>query len=267
MTSSFTLGYSTCPNDTFIFDAMVHHKIDTEGLEFKPLLEDVEKLNHRAFLEELDITKLSYHAYFYLQDKYKLLSCGSALGNNCGPLVISKNKVDPHTLHPSEIGIPGRYTTANFLLQLYMGKKLEAKEYLFSDIESALLRDEIKAGVIIHETRFTYASKGLQKIQDLGEFWEGRTQMPIPLGGIVVRKDLGQKFQEKIERILKRSVQFALDHPESSRNYVTEHAQEMSDEVMRRHIELYVNSYTLELGNTGRAAVDRMLNEAQRLPE
>lgn len=257
-----SIGYSTCPNDTFIFDAMVHGKIDTEGLEFEPALEDVEKLNTRAFKGELDITKISYHAWVYLQQSYSLLNSGSALGNNCGPLLICKHEIDPLQLSPEKIGIPGKFTTANLLLQLYLGKRLNAKEYLFSEIESALLNDEIDAGVIIHESRFTYEQKGLKKIQDLGEYWETKTGLPIPLGGIAAKKELGSELKEKIDRVLKRSVQYAFDHPDSSREYVRKHAQEMNEEVIHEHISLYVNAYTLELGENGKKAVFRLLSAA-----
>lgn len=233
---TLSIGYSTCPNDTFIFDAMIHHKVDTEGLSFEPLLEDVERLNHRAFREELDITKVSYHAFLYLEERYHLLNSGSALGHNCGPLLICKHTVDPHQLSPDQIGIPGRFTTAHLLLQLFLGKNLNAREYLFSEMEAALLRDEIKAGVIIHENRFTYQDKGLKKIRDLGEFWESRTQMPVPLGGILIRKSLDHSLRDKVDRVLRRSVQFAFDNPQSSLAYVRQHAQEMSEEVMRKHI-------------------------------
>ncbi|KAB2879361.1 1,4-dihydroxy-6-naphthoate synthase [bacterium] len=257
--TTLTVGYSTCPNDTFIFDAMIHGKIDTEDLRFEPELADVENLNMRAFKQELDISKLSYHAYLFLRDQYALLNSGSALGRNCGPLLISKKVVNIKNLTPAHIGIPGKYTTANLLLQLYLRKKIDAKIFLFSDIETALINGEIEAGVIIHENRFTYEAKGLKRIQDLGEFWESQTKLPIPLGGIVVKKQFSVDLQQKIDRILKRSVQFAFDNPESSREYVRKHAQEMSDDVMLSHIALYVNNYTLDLGKTGHTAVERLL--------
>ncbi len=257
-----TVGFSTCPNDTFIFDALVHRKVDTGGLEFIPVLEDVETLNRRALAGELDITKISYHAYTYVRDRYALLNSGSALGNKCGPLLIAKNKIAPETLEDLRIGIPGKYTTANLLLQLYLKRKLHCREFVFSEIEDALLENEIDAGVIIHENRFTYRSKGLIKIEDLGEFWESKTRLPIPLGGIVIKKELGQDALKAFDGILKRSVQFAFDHPASSKDYVKHHAQAMEDAIIQSHIELYVNAYTLDLGETGRAAVERLLEEA-----
>ncbi|MBL7994022.1 1,4-dihydroxy-6-naphthoate synthase [bacterium] len=257
--TTLTVGYSTCPNDTFIFDAMIHGKIDTEDLRFEPILEDVENLNMRAFKEDLDISKVSYHAYILLRDQYALLNSGSALGHNCGPLLISKKVVNMKNLEPSRIGIPGKYTTANLLLQLYLRKKIDAKIFLFSDIESALLNGEIDAGVIIHENRFTYEAKELKKIKDLGEYWESETKLPIPLGGIVVKKQFSVDVRQKIDRILKRSVQFACDNPESSRGYVEKHAQEMNKNVIQSHIALYVNDYTLDLGKTGHAAIERLV--------
>jgi 1,4-dihydroxy-6-naphthoate synthase len=260
-----TVGFSPCPNDTFIFDALIHHKIDTEGYEFTPILDDVEKLNQRAFRSELDITKTSYHAYIFLRDHYALLNSGSALGSHCGPLLIAKNPMDPEHLSEARIGIPGKYTTANLLLQLFLKKKLRCREYVFSDIENALLKDEIDAGVIIHESRFTFASKGLIQIQDLGEFWETHTHTPIPLGGIVMKKSLGPAEIAACDRILRRSVQFAMDHPDSSRDYVRRHAQELDDAVIQSHIALYVNPYTLDLGEAGKTAVDRLLREADEI--
>lgn len=260
-----SIGYSTCPNDTFIFDAMIHGKIDTEDIRFEPVLEDVENLNQRAFREVLDISKISYHAYVYLQTKYALLNSGSALGHNCGPLLICKNNVNISEVPPTRIGIPGKYTTANLLLQLFLKKKIDARAFLFSEIETALLKEEIDAGVIIHENRFTFEAKGLRKIQDLGEFWESKTRLPIPLGGIVIKKKLGEEFLKKMNRILKRSVQFAFDNPESSRDYVKKHAQEMNESVMQNHIQLYVNAYTLDLGETGKKAVERLITASNDL--
>ena len=185
-----TLGFSPCPNDTFIFDAMVHHKIDTEGLEFEVVMEDVEELNQRAFAHELDITKLSFHAYAYLINRYVLLSAGSALGNNCGPLLIAKKEMSEKEINNSKIAIPGKFTTANFLLGLAYPKAQNKIPVLFSEIEEAILSGKVDAGLVIHETRFTYHERGLVKIIDLGEYWEGDTGLPIPLGGIVVKRGL-----------------------------------------------------------------------------
>lgn len=258
-----SLGFSPCPNDTFIFDAMVHGKIDTEGLEFEVLLADVEELNQKAFAKELDITKLSYHAFAYLLNDYTLLDAGSALGNNCGPLLIAKKNLSPEEINQAKIAIPGKYTTANFLLSLAFPEAQNKVETLFSDIENAVLNDEVDAGLIIHENRFTYQDKGLVKIMDLGEYWESTTQLPIPLGGIVVNKKLPKAIQQKVNRVMKRSVTFALENPTETKEYVKAHAQEMDEKVMYNHINLYVNDYTKDLKTNGKAAIDKLFKTAQ----
>ena len=256
-----TLGYSPCPNDTFIFDAMIHGKIDTEGLEFEVILGDVEELNQKAFRVDLDITKLSYHAFAYLVDDYVLLDAGSALGNNCGPLLITKNEVN-QVLHQS-IAIPGKYTTANFLLSLAYPDAQNKTPTLFSDIENDVLSEKVDLGLIIHENRFTYQERGLKKIIDLGEFWETKTGLPIPLGGIVIKRNLPNDIQQKVNRVMRRSVEFALNHPEQTLTYVEQHAQEMDTKVMMQHINLYVNDFTLDLGEKGRKAVNYMFDMAR----
>lgn len=258
-----TLGYSPCPNDTFIFDAMVHHKIDTEGLEFEVVLGDVEALNEKAFQADLDITKLSYHAYAYLTNEYVLLHSGSALGNNCGPLLISKSVTAPEEVASKTIAIPGKYTTANFLLSLAFPEATQKEAVLFSDIEKKVLNEEIDLGLIIHENRFTYHERGLQKIMDLGEFWEAKTGLPIPLGGIVINRKFPLEIQQKVNRVLRRSVEFALKNPAQTLSYVEQHAQEMSPEVMMQHIGLYVNDYSVDLGERGRKAILYMFEMAQ----
>lgn len=258
-----TLGFSPCPNDTFIFDAMVHHKIDTEDLDFEVVMADVEALNKRAFAGDLDVTKLSFHAYAYLVDQYVLLDSGSALGNNCGPLLIAKKLLTEEEIKEARIAIPGKYTTANFLLSLAYPDATRKVEMLFSDIENAILEEKADAGLIIHENRFTYEAKGLKKIVDLGEFWENSTGLPIPLGGIVVKRSLPEELQLKINRVLKRSVAFALENPESSKNFVRENAQEMNEQVMYSHINLYVNEFTVSLGGSGRTAVGRLFDVAR----
>lgn len=259
-----TLGFSPCPNDTFIFYAMIHGKIDTEGLEFKVLLADVEELNQRAFVNDLNITKLSYHAYAYLLQQYVLLDSGSALGNNCGPLLIAKKDYTSAQLEQATIAIPGKYTTANFLFRLAYPKVRHTKEMLFSEIESAILKEEVEAGVIIHENRFTYQEKGLVKIQDLGEFWESTYQMPIPLGGIVAQRSLSKNTIQKVNRILEKSVAYAFEHPEEVMPYVRQYAQEMEEAVMKQHIDLYVNDYTLNLGKKGKSAVNTLFEVAEK---
>lgn len=290
-----SLGFSPCPNDTFIFDAMIHQKIDTEGLSFDVVFDDVETLNQKAFCAELDITKLSYHAYAYLTEQYVLLHAGSALGFGVGPLLICENEdyistdslqtlrpltsdfrpqtsdFRPQTsdLQPPtsdlRIGIPGKYTTANFLLSLALPEAKNKIEMKFFEIESALLNNQIDLGVIIHENRFTYQEKGLKKIIDLGEFWEDLTQGPIPLGGIMVKRELPENIKQKINRIIKRSVQYAFDHPESGMDFICSLSQEMSKEVINKHIELYVNKFSIDLGEVGRKAVQTFFEQAHKL--
>ena len=257
-----TLGFSPCPNDTFIFDALAHHKIDTEGLAFEIVFSDVESLNTAALHGDLDITKLSYHAYAYVSKNYQLLTSGSALGRGCGPLLISKDEIPRSKIEFCLIGIPGKLTTANFLLSLAFPEAATKKEYVFSEIEGALLRDAIDLGVIIHENRFTYEAKGLKKIVDLGEWWEKRYQMPIPLGGICVRRNFDNDLQQKINRVLKRSVEYGMKNPEQTMDFVRQHSQEMEEEVMKKHIQLYVNNFTLDLGTEGKNAVEKLYEVA-----
>ncbi len=259
------LGFSTCPNDTFIFDAMVHGRIDTEELEFELILADVEELNKAAFEHEIDVTKLSYHAYAYIANNYVLLNSGSALGNNNGPLLISKHKIYPDEINDISIAIPGKYTTANLLLSIAYPDAKNKKEYLFSDIEEAVLSNEIDAGLIIHENRFTYAERGLKKIIDLGEFWETKTQLPIPLGGIVVNRNLPVELQKKVNRVLHRSLEFAYENPNAALPFIRQYAQEMDEEVMYKHIKLYVNEYSLDLGETGKKAIKKLYKTAAEL--
>jgi 1,4-dihydroxy-6-naphthoate synthase len=257
-----TLGFSTCPNDTFIFDAMVNGRIDTEGLNFDAHLADVEELNQMAFSSVLDITKVSYHAFAYLSGEYQLLTSGSALGFNNGPLLISRHKIYPDEVDNLKVAIPGKYTTANLLLSIAYPNLREKKEYLFSDIEEAVLSGEADAGVIIHESRFTYASRGLRKIMDLGEYWDRETGLPIPLGGIIVKRSLPEELRKKINRVLRRSVEYALLHPGESLPYVKKYAQTMSEEVMRNHIQLYVNEFSADIGTKGREAITALYDKS-----
>ena len=256
MLMKLTLGFSPCPNDTFIFDAMIHGRIDTEGLTFEAVMEDVEALNQRAFQKELDVTKLSYFAFAHLVDSYALLESGSALGNGVGPLLITKNSDIVNPVNELLVAIPGKYTTANFLFSLAYPAALNKKEMVFNEIENAVIIGEVDAGVIIHENRFTYERKGLVKIMDLGEYWETTTGMPIPLGGIVVRRDISLDIQQKIQRVIQRSVRYAFENPLASHEFVAQYAQEMDSHVRQQHIDLYVNHFTEALGEQGRAAVE-----------
>jgi 1,4-dihydroxy-6-naphthoate synthase len=257
-----TLGFSPCPNDTFIFDALAHHKIDTEGLEFEVIFADVEQLNVWALEGKLDITKLSYNAFTHCVNDYALLDSGSALGNNCGPLLIKK----PNTIltKESKIAIPGKYTTANMLLSIAFPNHQNKVELLFSEIEDEVINGSVDVGLIIHENRFTYQEKGLEKVKDLGEFWEEETGLPIPLGGIVVKRELPLATQQKIERVLRKSVEYAFANPNSSADYVKCHAQEMEKQVLDAHIALYVNDYSISLGDQGRRAVELLFEKSGR---
>ena len=260
-----TLGFSTCPNDTYIFDAMVHGRIDTEGIEFELVMSDVEELNRHAFTGEIDITKISYHAYAYIADSYLLLNSGSALGYKNGPLLISKYKIYPDEVQNLKVAIPGIHTTANLLLGIAYPDLKDKKEYLFSDIEDAVSSGEMDAGLIIHENRFTYQKKGLKKVADLGEFWESKTGLAIPLGGIVINRRLSVELQRKVNRIMRRSVEYAFDNPKASYPFVKHHAQEMEDRIMESHIKLYVNEFTINLGAAGRKAVETLYREGNSL--
>jgi 1,4-dihydroxy-6-naphthoate synthase len=257
-----TLGFSPCPNDCFIFDALIHQKIDTQGLTFNVVMEDVEALNNKAFKQELDITKLSYHAFLHLTHEYALLNSGSALGFNCGPLLIKKAGTEILNINYAKIAIPGKYTTANFLLSLAYPKAQHKIELLFSDIEQAVLNGTVDAGLIIHENRFTYQERGLSKIIDLGEYWESLIHAPIPLGGIVVKRNIDYKLQQTINSLIKQSVEFAFANPESCMPFVREHAQEMSEDVMKKHIALYVNEFSVNLGSVGKHAIHLMFEKA-----
>ncbi|WP_295674146.1 1,4-dihydroxy-6-naphthoate synthase [uncultured Mucilaginibacter sp.] len=269
-----TLGFSPCPNDTFIFDALIHHKIDTEGLDFEVFYDDVETLNQKALRSELDITKLSYHAFAFVADKYVLLDSGSALGFGVGPLLISDIEISISDLQNAQIvnrkseivnpliGIPGKYTTANFLLGLAFPNATNKVELVFSDIEDAVLEGRVDIGLIIHENRFTYQDKGLKKIIDLGDYWEKQTGCAIPLGGIVANRNLPAEIQHKINRVLRRSVEFAFENPKSGLEFIRSHAQEMSEEVMYKHIGLYVNKYSVDLGEEGKKAIKLLFDTA-----
>jgi len=250
-----TLGFSTCPNDTFIFDALVHQKIDSEGLAFDVVLADVEELNRRAFASSIDITKISYFAFAFLAGQFQILDSGGALGYKNGPLLISKYTWTPEEIPGLQIAIPGIYTTANLLFSIKFPEAKKKKQVLFSEIENAILNEEVDAGVIIHENRFTYQTKGLKRIIDLGEDWERNTGQPIPLGGIAVNRNLPAEVREKVGRVIRRSVEFALNNPDDSYPYVKKYARELDNEVIKKHIGLYVNNFTLSLGENGHKAI------------
>jgi 1,4-dihydroxy-6-naphthoate synthase len=254
----YTLGFSPCPNDTFIFDALVNGKIDSEGLEFEVVLEDVETLNKWSADKKLDISKLSFPALFANRDHYKILSSGAALGKGVGPLLISKSGIEIQDVKNLIIAIPGKATTANFLLEYAEPLAQNKNVYLFSEIEDAVVNGETDLGVIIHENRFTYQNKGLVKVMDLGEYWEQQTGSPIPLGCIAINNNIKTSQQKLIDKLIRRSLEYSIDNYPLLPEYVKQHAQEMDEDVMRKHINLYVNNFSVDLGDAGRNAIETM---------
>lgn len=258
-----TLGFSPCPNDTFIFEAMVHGRVDTEGLEFDWFLADVEELNRRAIEGSVDITKMSFHAYARAASGYLILDAGSAIGHNNGPLVISKRKLLPDELENSLIAIPGIYTTANLLFSIFWPGAKSKREYLFSDIPEIVLSGEADAGLIIHETRFTYKSMGLQMVADTGRMWEDFSGLPVPLGAIVVSRSVDEEIAARVNRSIRRSIEYAYANPLKSVEFIRKNAAVTDPEVTREHIKLYVNNFSLSLGEEGRQAIRRLYSVAQ----
>jgi 1,4-dihydroxy-6-naphthoate synthase len=262
---TLTLGFSPCPNDTFIFDALVNNKIDTEGITVEPVLEDVQTLNEWALQGRLAVTKISYGVLPLLLDKYIVLNAGGALGKGVGPLLITKQAGATKDVTDMTIAIPGEHTTAHMLFSLAYPQATKKKFMVFSAIEDAVLNEEVDAGVIIHENRFTYQQKGLHKLVDLGEYWERQTGNPIPLGGIVMKKAFDSALQKKVDALIKRSLEYSFKHYPLITDYVKQHSQEMSETVMRQHIDLYVNNYSLQLGADGRSAVNTFLDIYEQL--
>ena len=251
-----TLGFSPCPNDTFIFDALVNKKIDTEGLEFELYLEDVQTLNQWALENKLEVSKISYGVYPLLLDKWHLLDSGGALGKGVGPLLISNRPMPDSNFNKLKVAIPGKNTTAHVLFSLAFPDFPNKEFMIFSAIEEAILQERVDCGVIIHENRFTYQEKGLLKWMDLGAYWESRTGLPIPLGGIVIRKTIDPAIREKLNRLIRKSIEYAFANYPQLGSFVKENSQEMEESVMRQHIDLYVNNYSLSLGEDGEKAVD-----------
>jgi 1,4-dihydroxy-6-naphthoate synthase len=256
-----SLGFSPCPNDTFIFHALVHGVVGVEGLTFEPRMEDVETLNRLALEGALAVTKVSYGAVPFLLDRYRLLRSGGALGRGCGPLVVAREEMPIDQLRTARIAIPGRYTTANLLLRLHVPDAQPGVEMEYSRIMEAVARGEVDAGLIIHESRFTYPEHGLVRVVDLGEWWERETGAPIPLGGIMIRNDLSE-VAGPIQEVIRRSVEHAMTNPEASVEWVRHFAQEMSEEVIRSHIQLYVNDFSVDVGAEGSAAIAHLLQRS-----
>lgn len=258
-----TLGFSPCPNDTFIFHAMLNGLVPTDALDFELHIEDVEKLNTWAFDEKLDVTKASFHAYLKVKDSYALLDSGAALGFGCGPLLIAKEPLSLDQICQGPIAIPGENTTAHMLFRLKYPEATNKEFVLFSEVEEAIMEDRVVAGVIIHENRFTYASKGLAKILDLGEYWEAETQSPIPLGAILARKSLGSSIIKRIEKSIRSSVEYAFRHPQHSLQFTKKYASEMDPDVLQEHIKTYVNDFSVSLGSSGMSAVAELETRAK----
>jgi len=254
-----TLGFSPCPNDTFIFDALINHKIESKGLSFEVVLEDVETLNRWALQGKLDISKISYGVLPLILNSYNLLDAGGALGKGVGPLLIAKKEIPASSIKDLTIAIPGENTSAHILFSLAFPEARNKKFIVFSEIEEALLKNKVDAGVIIHENRFTYMKKGLFKLMDLGEYWEKKTGCPIPLGGIVIKKSIDHSTQKKVGELIRKSIEYAFDHYPLIPPFVREHSQEMDEQVMKQHIDLYVNDFSISLGKEGKKAVKTFL--------
>lgn len=258
-----SLGYSPCPNDTFIFYGLIHGKVPCPEVEFIEQLEDVETLNQLALKSQLDLTKISYHAFGHLRQDYVLLRSGGALGRGCGPLIIATENTSMEKLRGKKIAIPGQLTTANLLLQLYSEGYEDVLILPFDQIMAAVEQGRADAGVIIHESRFTYQQYGLKQVMDLGQWWEEKSGYPIPLGGILAKRSLGATLINQIDSALRQSIEYAYAHPQEPQNYIKQHAQELDDEVTRNHIELYVNDFSLDLGDEGIEAVNSLLSRAE----
>ncbi len=260
-----SLGYSPCPNDTFIFYALIHGKIPDREVSFREILLDVENLNQKALSGELDITKISFSTLGHIRDTYCLLRSGSALGRGCGPLIVSKYRYSIKELRSKTIAIPGKMTTAFLLLQLYDPefRNSDIREIPFDRIMPEVAKGSVDVGLIIHEGRFTYPSYGLIEIMDLGRWWEEETGLPIPLGGIVAKRSLQKEIIKKVEDLIKQSIMYAFTYPDEPMDYIKTHAQEMSDEVIRKHIELYVNDFSVDLGDEGIRAVRELISRAE----
>ena len=261
-----SLGFSPCPNDTFIFDALVNKKIDTEGLDFDIHLEDVQTLNNFALEDRLDFSKISYGVLPLLLNTHTLLHSGGAMGNGVGPLLISKKEnITASDVNDLRIAIPGKNTTAYLLFSFVYPNAKNISFYVFNEIEAAVLSGEVDAGVIIHENRFTYAQKGLYKITDLGAQWETKTKSPIALGGIVASNRMPKPIMQQVDQLIAKSVEYAFNNYPAISEYVSSHAQEMSEAVMRQHIDLYVNNFSRDMGETGKKAIETLVNIYQQI--
>jgi 1,4-dihydroxy-6-naphthoate synthase len=264
MTQTLTIGYSPCPNDTFIFYGLIHGKVRVPGVEFLERLEDVETLNRMALDGRLDITKVSYHAMGHLRERYALLRSGGALGRGCGPLLVAKAGTRVSDLKRGLIAVPGTLTTAYLLLRLYNPALTNIIVMAFDRIMDVVSGGDATAGLIIHESRFTYPLYNLEKLLDLGEWWEKHSGLPIPLGGILGKRTIGKDVLLAIESAIRESLRYARHHPDEVLDYCRQHSQEMDESVMQSHIDLYVNDFSLDLGEDGLTAVRRLFAEAEQ---
>ena len=265
-----SLGFSTCPNDTYMFEALVNKRIPTKNCEFDLFLADVEELNKKAMNAELDITKISMAAYPHFASSYQLISAGAAIGTGNGPVLISKKKIYPDELQNLLIAIPGIHTTARLLMSIIYPEAKNLREYLFSDIEEAVLSNETDAGVIIHENRFTYHEKGLRKIADLGEEWEKLYRLPLPLGGIAIKRSLSNTVKTEFNKLLTESIRFAMEKPLISLPFIKNYAQNLEESIIFQHIHLFVNDYSVQMGEEGKEAINKLFKkgfDAAALPE
>ena len=249
------LNISPCPNDTFMFDAIINRRIDLEGFEFDVDYLDIEQLNQAALGRKADITKCSTALLPYILERYSLLDSGSALGRGNGPLLVRRSGDKTPIRH---VAVPGLYTTANSLINRLFPMIMKRTPMLFSEIAEAVEFGHFDAGVLIHEGRFVYERRNLELVADLGLEWERRMELPLPLGSIVVARDLGDDVAEKFDRLLRRSIEYAFAHPKASREFVKAHAQELEDSVIESHIKLFVNDFSLSLGEEGRRAVEQL---------
>lgn len=270
MKQNLTLGYSTCPNDTFIFYALAHNLINSAGLAFKIELADVETLNQQARAGVFDVSKLSFAAIGHLLDTYGVLCSGSAIGRGCGPLVVARQGFNLNQIDSEKIAVPGMWTTACMLLSLYLSKKPDVVPMPFNLIMPAVERGDLDFGVIIHESRFTYKNYGLICLLDLGTWWEEKTSLPIPLGGIAIRRDIAPETIRRVESAIRESTLYGFTHRTETESYIKKYARETSSVVIRRHIDLYVNDFTIEIGEQGKEAVETLFEMARNreiLPE
>ena len=259
------LGFSTCPNDTFIFHAMTHGLVESGPFVFKPELLDIEALNQLAKLGKIDVTKLSFAALGHLQKDYGLIGSGAALGRGCGPLIVARRNQDLSKMASAKIAVPGLWTTAHLLLGLYLKTRPQVTAMTFDRIMPAVVNGEVDFGVIIHEGRFTYKSHGLSNLLDLGQWWEEETQLPIPLGCIAVNRNLGKQVAETVEIIIRQSIRYGFDHPDASRQYIKSYAQELADDVIDQHIALYVNDNSIQINSEGLVAITTLLERGRNV--